>query len=64
MAPKGCIADNDNCITTASFPNLIFSEIIKEKSLDKEEIIRLSDKINSVNCPLTWYKRGEFKMDC
>jgi hypothetical protein len=38
--------------------------ILDEKSIDKNEAVRISNKINNISCPDSWYKKGEYKMDC
>jgi hypothetical protein len=30
--------------------------------MTKIEAINISDKITNFNCPISWYKHGEFKM--
>lgn len=61
MAPIGCIEGKD---CQANFFN--FEDYIDEyfKINDKATAIRISNKINNIACPISWYKEGEFEMTC
>ena len=61
IAPKGCIANNSNCILKNGAIKNYLEETLTE-SISKEKQIEISNKINSFICPISWYKTGEFQM--
>jgi hypothetical protein len=68
LAPKDCIGTiedgelikNEECIIEDY--NAGFLTNLSEKISDKNIIIKINDKINGINCPVPWYKNGEYKM--
>lgn len=64
IAPEGCIEGNKDCVTSDENSLEYLKMVMKEKSLEKSKVIETSNKIYSYNCPLTWYKSGELKLDC
>jgi len=62
VAPQGCIEGNSDCVASSDIHSEYFKDIINEKSLDKSEVLKISDKIYGYNCPVTWYKRGDLKL--
>jgi hypothetical protein len=64
ISPKGCIENNTDCVTKDDISLDYLKKVIKEKSLDKEKVIEISNKIHSINCPITWYKNGDLKLSC
>ena len=63
VAPQGCIEGNLDCVASGPIDQDYFKNIMKEKSLSKTEVVRISDKIYGYNCPLTWYKKGDLKLE-
>jgi hypothetical protein len=71
MVPSECIQAaalspvSDYGCPSIDFINLIqLDSILNEKGIDKEEAIRISNKINDISCPESWYKKGNLKMVC
>lgn len=63
LAPQGCIEGNSDCVAVSGVSSEYYKNIMKEKSLSKSEVVRISNKINGYNCPLTWYKKGDLKLE-
>jgi hypothetical protein len=63
LAPQGCIEGNSDCVASSVIDKDYFNTIIEEKSLDKSEVINISNKIYGYNCPATWYKKGDLKLE-
>lgn len=66
VAPDGCIAKNNDCTVTNDGILWYFDEYFdnQKTNLTKEDVIRISNKVNRYRCPDSWYKKGEFKMNC
>jgi hypothetical protein len=54
MAPEGCLEGKDCAVRTEMIP----------ESVKTVNNIKISNKINSVICPHTWYKNGALQMTC
>lgn len=63
LAPQGCIEGNSDCVAVSEASSEHYDNIITEKSLNKNEVVTISNKINGYNCPLTWYKNGDLKLE-
>ena len=63
VAPKGCIEGNSDCATSDDGVLHYLKSVIENKSLDKGKVVNISNKINGYNCPVTWYKKGDLKLE-
>ena len=64
--PSGCLIGNKNECVVSGYTLETFIESYFElpTSISKEDAVRISDKINSIKCPISWYKNGDFQMTC
>ena len=40
------------------------SKIVENAQISKQKAIEISDRINNLSCPESWYKGGDFQMTC
>ena len=45
-------------------PNDVKMWSMDEPKLVRDNLIRISEKINSIACPVSWYKSGDYVMAC
>ena len=64
MADDNCIKGTDDCSLTETADSLqdMLQNISSDFNITKDKAISISDKINSYNCPASWYKHGDFQM--
>ena len=64
MMPKGCLDNTDDCVVRSDNGVQYFIEDYRENNVGISELSELSDKINEITCPHSWYKKGELQMVC
>lgn len=67
MIPEGCFdGSSDNCAANLELINETLEIYLQDISKsDRERLKYISDTINNIaSCPTSWYKNGNFKMDC
>jgi hypothetical protein len=62
MAPDDCIKGPCKSINN----NMYFSlqQIVENSQMSKQKAVEISDRLNNLSCPESWYKSGEFQMTC
>jgi hypothetical protein len=70
MVPNGCLEGNvDKCVLNShieldAYLESRFATPKDSTDITKKTAIEINKKINSVRCPISWYKKNEFKMVC
>ena len=55
--------DQNECVVSGySLEAFIESFFELHTSISKKDAVRINDKINSIKCPISWYKSGDFQM--
>ena len=62
MAPDDCIKGPCKSINNTMYSTL--QEIVENAQMSKQKAVEISDRINNLSCPESWYKSGDFQMTC
>lgn len=64
IVPKDCFEKSNECVVSGIELENYLDNYFTTSTISKEDAIRISNKINSIKCPISWYKSGEFQMSC